>query len=285
MTLGNVKIFGAALLAAVCVSPVASATTIYNSGGFESPTFTTGALPGQDGWVSLSTGAGGNSTATVHDVASTKPIQAGSQAVTIFRDGLDDSGSTLFNVPLSVNHDTVVIIDWDMYTPYSGDQDPDPQFESFGPGFSLESYVNTTSGLKRVAGIGIDSADGAFYQIPDNTGTTEAIFTNAGLLLDQWQSWQVILDFTNEVYYVSVDGTVLTPGGVPMMENIDYAGGDRLVDASIVPFATDHFYFDIEGEAYIDNYRIGDDSVVPEPTTGLLALGLLGLTRGRRRVA
>ncbi len=280
---GYAKVLGVSLAAGLAGAASALPTTIYDSGGFEQPTFSVGTLPGQDGWVQLSVAPGGNSTADVHDATSGNPIKAGDQAVTVFRDGNDSSGSTLFNVPLTANHDRFVFVDWDMYVPIAPDIDPDPNQESFGPGFSMEAYVDGAGGgLKRVAAVGIDAADGAFYELLSNFPSVPN-YTGVGLLLDDWQSWQLILDFVDEVYFLSVDGTVLTPGGAPMLENIDYAGGDRLTDASIVPFATDTQYFTVEGDAFIDNYRIRTDIVIPEPASfGVLAFGLLGLTTRRR---
>lgn len=262
------------------LSGSAFATTLYDSGGFEAPTFSVGTLPGQDGWVEQGAGF---SDANVHGVPSGKPISTGAQAVTIVRDGLDSTGSTFYNVPLSVNHDNVVFIMWDMYVPVAADQDPDPIFESFGPGFSLEAYA---TGNKRIAAVGVDAADGSFYQVIDNDllpggGSTPSYTLNPTIQLEQWQTWQLILDFPNQAYYLTVDGTPVA-GGLPFLESVDYAGGDRLTDGSLVPFATDQFYFDIEGEAYVDNYKIFDGPTVPEPASVAMLAGV-GLLLARRR--
>jgi len=253
---------------------VAGAGTLYDSGGFES--FSAGSVVGQDGWTSFASGVGGNSTATVQSAS----VESGSQALAVFRDGADDAGSTGFYRPLSANHLPVVTIRWDMYVPVAADQDPDPDFESFGPGFSMEAYV---TGTKRVASIGVDAADGAFYQLQDNDPVLPIFTSNVAIQLDAWQRWELVLDFSNEVYYLAVDGLSVFVGSSVFLEDIDYAGGDRLTDASIVPFATDTFYFDIAGEAYIDNYAIMDGTAIPEPSMAAVVLCLMGAGCACRR--
>ena len=264
----------------------AQAGTIYTSNGFESPTFTTGNLVGQDAWTSFTIAAAtGTTTATVHNAVN--PIQAGSQALTISRPSTEGLGSTGFFVDVSAaaaGHLPVVFVLWDMYVPASGDQDPDPSFESFGPGFAVEAYANIGGpSPARLASVGVDAADGAFYnKLDDNVSQFADYSSNAAIQLDTWQAWELILDFQNETYFVVVDGTVIsTSGGTAFLNDIDYAGGDRLSDAPIIGFPTDEFYIDITGDAFFDNYRILDGNVVPEPGVALLTLA--GCAALRRR--
>lgn len=254
------------------------ASDLYDSQGFESSAFSVGSLPGQGGWVSTAVDGGGSSNAVVFDNSSGDPIESGSQSVRLSRVGTDQGGSTQFSVPLNVDHGPTVLIQWEMNVPFSGDD-----FE-YGPGFSLESYVDTPDGIKRVAGVGVDAADASFIEIFDNASADGVDFTDEELFLNTWQAWQVELDFASEKYFVSVDGITITPGGVEMLEIVDYAGGDRLVNASLVASATDAGFLGKEGVAFIDNFRIQGAASVPEPaSTLMLGLGLAGFALRRRR--
>lgn len=251
----------------------ASATVIYDSEGFEAATFSPGNLVPQDGWSSFGVLGGNNSDATV---STTAPVAGGTQAVELYRDPADSAGNTGFFVDVTGSaHERYVFIDFDMYVEDSGDQDPDPVDISYGPGFGVEIYI---PGYSRIASFGVDSADTAFYQATSGGGLS---YTYPGLLLDVYQHWTVTLDFVDEVYFVEVDGDVIGTG--LFLEDIDYAGGDRLSDASIVLSPTDSSYFDVEGTAYLDNYIITDDTAIPEPgSLALLGLGAMLIARRRR---
>jgi hypothetical protein len=267
---------------AVAGSASAAVTTIYDSQGFEAPTFVPGNLVGQDGWQKFALDSGA-STADVVTLLPDNQVQSGLQSVNIERPSTETQfGSTGFFVDVTAaaaNHQPVVYVQWDMYVPTAEDQDPDPIAESFGPGFSLEVY---STGITRLLNVGVDSATGEFYEIIVDDPATPDFTNNPAIQLDQWQSWEVVLDFTNEVYFTIVDGVTLDNGGAQFLNDIDYAGGDRLNDAPIITYPTDQSYVSVSGEAWIDNYRILDGTVVPEPSVAVLGLaGLVGLRRRR----
>lgn len=256
------------------------ADTIYDSQGFETPTFTTGSIVGQEGFTVF---GGGQSTATVATAPGAQ-VASGTQALELFRDGADGATTTGFFTDLSTpaaNHDRYVFVDFDLFVESSGDQDPGPA-ASFGPGFGIEIY---TTGVNRIASIGVDSADGAFYQLNGGTGLFD-FSAGSVAVLDQYQSWRVILDFELEVYFVQVDGIVITAsGGESFTTDIDYDSGDFFTDASILVTPTDNAYPAVNGTAFLDNYLIFDDTVIPEPASMVIFGGIGAVMLMRKRSA
>ena len=255
---------------AVLVPGGAGASVLYSANGFEGGAFAPGALPGQDGWVQLQ---GRNSSATVHDVASGLPVRSGAQAVTLTRDGGDGPQPSAFTVPLSaqVFQAPFVTVSWDMFVPQN------PNLDEFGPGFSMEVY---TTGTRRIAALGMDAADGSLYQVVNNNPSTPTFILTPDVRLGEWQSWKLALDLANELVYLAVDGNTIVNGS-PLLEDIDYAGGDKLIDASITLHATDNNFLGVSGEAYLDNYRITDGFALSAPGdyngSGLVEQGDLDL--------
>lgn len=277
---GMVKASAAGLVSAAFVAS-SGATTLYSSNGFESPTFVVGDVVGQDGFATFVSNPGSLSTGTIGTDALNGRVFTGDQSLALDR-GPDGLGTNTFFRPVNApSHAPIVTVSFDLFVEGSGNQSTDPGFESFGPGFSLEVF---SSGAQRLLGVGVDSADGSFTQLTDNSG---GITFTAGtvVVLDQFQAWDVILDFADESYFVVVDGVAITSGGISFLEDIDFAGGDVFTDAGFALAATDTFFPDVTGRAFVDNFEVTAGTVIPEPSSILCLASLagLGITRRRRR--
>ncbi len=243
------------LLASLFAGLSASAQQVlYDAGGFEAAAFTPGSVAGQGGW--FGSGAG-HSTATIHDGSAGSPVRAGDQALTLFRDGDDGLAASYFTrlVSPATPGQPFVTVGWDLYVPAN------PSPIEFGPGFSVEAYV---TGNRRVAAFGIDAADGALYQVVDNTPPTPDFTLTPAVKLNTWQSWRMTLDLAGETASLVVDG-VLVADAVPLLEDIDFAAGVRLTDAALTVHPTDGDFAAVEGSAYVDNYVVTASAFAYQP--------------------
>ncbi|MEM6259905.1 MAG: PEP-CTERM sorting domain-containing protein [Planctomycetota bacterium] len=253
----------------------AAATTVYDSNGFES--FSDGGLPTQNGgqgvvanWFDFGAGTGGSSTATVFTDAGL--AASGNKAVRIDRDGDDGAlGLTGFGVPLpTAPQERFVFIEFDLNAiDINGDS-------AFGPAFGIELF---TTGNNQVGGVGIDAGDGSLWRY---NSETEVLFPIGGLQRGVYQDWKITVDLVTEKYSVAVAGNTLATFDFYNAPPFDFGFGDRLIDVSIVTFATDGNFADVEGIAYIDNYVV-TTSQVPEPTSMMALLVAGGTLLARRR--
>jgi len=238
--------------------------TLFDSQGFEAPTYNLGNLVGQNGWVVDP--AANSGVAQVQNTV----FKTGSQAVRM------SGGSTTWAWP-------------DLgYTPAAGEfvrVSFDVQRSSFGAannfGYFVDIYDTTgariaRSGLTRT---GTSTAPGSVQALATIGGATPGSFLiGSPLLNNTWYSFAVDLNFTADTYDVRIDGSLIS-AGLPFVVAANGVG-DADLQLSGATGATDSGYF--------DNYMV-EALVIPEPTAmSLVLLGLAGLGGrawlGRRQV-
>jgi hypothetical protein len=265
-----------------------AATTVYDSNGFEPPTFATGALVGQDGWVD----AGNGTAATVISSASapgTTPLANGTQVVQIDRVNSADvhvaRPTPISNVASSPNG-SHISVEWTMSYEASDSG-------GFGPFLGVQLYDETSGTPYLLAAAGVDAttfevlyqdanSDGALNIIPDGGGSI-------GQTPQEWMAFRLDLDYTSQTYDLLLDGALVL-NDQDFVDKV-LAGGalNGFSDADIVALAAgkDDPSQAASGRGYFDNLRITQSSGnVPDAgSTGALlatALATLGWVRRRR---
>lgn len=237
---------GLSLTAAVMAAAPSFGATLFDSNGFEAPTYTLGNLSGQHGWQKDGTG-----TAVVQNAV----VQSGSQAVILSGTQTTWHWPDLGFTPVAGD---VVRVTSGIYRASSASST-----KSFG--FFLDAYNFSVARIAR-AGLGIES-DGN----PSLWATVGANSTTlqSGLLWDTWYTVTMDLKFASQSYDVYLDGVLkgsdLTLGAT--FNNL----GDVDLQHSFAAGATDVGYF--------DNYKIElNPGPIPEPAAGsVLLLGLAAL--------
>lgn len=237
-----------ALTCCLLASP-ATATTIIDSNGFESPTYTPGALNGQDGWQEIHAGSSSTSAVIQDQVALT-----GDQALRVDRGSNSDGFFLNFGNggsqggPYALLSGRYVSIDWDM------------RYETvpatslgLGPFFGVQVFDESGGGVRQVATLGVDSAANEFLYQQGNDGQFLALDQAAAGV---WNHYRIELDFQNSVYSMFIDGDLMRTeafvepgGGISRWTDIDIVGiaanGDTNSQAN-------------EGTAYFDNFLVRD---------------------------
>ncbi len=215
------------------------AIVLVDSAGFESPTFTTGTLDGQQQW--LNAGSGG-STAVVQSSV----VKSGSQALQVDRTALSDRfWAKLIAPPPSGRY---VSIEWDMLVNATG------AATGFGPFFGVNVFDDTIAPIATLAAFGVDATTGDVLIQEGGSGvliTTSAFATNG-----EWDRFRLELDFGSDTYNAYFNGTLIATTGF-----VDgQLGIDRLTDADIVAFAAggDAASQSQVGTAYFDNFIVRD---------------------------
>lgn len=226
---------------------------VYDSGGFESPRFTTGPLEGQDvlgPWLEDGLVAG------VAQVRS-EVVSTGEQAVRMVR--ALESRDTRYGVVKPVTPAGVlqiIRISWDMNVPQN------TQGIDFGPFFGVEAYdASVTPLAPRLAGsLGVDATTG---DVLFQDGTT-GFLTETGFAVPfgVWNHFTLELNFDTNTYTIYVNG--------------DDKATTTFVDDAVVAFtdapiatlaATADTVATATGTAYFDNYIIDIEAVVPPAQT------------------
>lgn len=273
----------AALVAALGVGASASTFTLIDGEGFESPSYSTsfvgtGQLEGQfastlggfgsSQWVQSPTA--GLSTAVVQ----TAVVASGSQAVEVTRASQSDDRWAVPVVGSPAVERPVICIEWDMYV----EESVSTPLGSFGPFFGIEAYDDDATSILRIGSMGVDAATGDVLYTDRPNGLIES---GTVVNFDEWNSFQLVLDFTTDRYSGFVNGDLV------FLTDFESIGADQFTDADIAAIAAS---FDpgsdaAVGTAYFDNYFVfetDDLAKLPEPSSaGLLILGFLA--RGRRR--
>ena len=226
---------------------------VFDSGGFESPRYTTGPLEGQDAqgpWLQDSTPGG---TAQVQ----TEVVEAGQQAVRMVRT-VNPGGDTRYGVTkpfLPTGILSIVRISWDMNV--APNQQPNVPF---GPFFGVEAYDATVTPVfpRLVGSLGVDATTGDVLFQDGTTGfLTEAGFD---VQLGEWNHFTLELNYDNKTYTVFVNGdekasTGFVDDGVLGFTDAPLAA--LAATAESKPIAT--------GTAFFDNYVIDAESNNPQP--------------------
>jgi hypothetical protein len=227
---------------------------VYDSGGFESPRFTTGPLEGQDvlgPWLSDSDLTG------VAQVRS-EVVSTGEQAVRLSRGGAT-TGDVRYGVVKPVTPAGVlqlVRVSWDMNVPQN------TQGLDFGPFFGVEGYdASVNPLLPQLAGsLGVDATTG---DVLFQDGTTGALTeSGANVQFGVWNHYTLELNYQSKTYTVYVNGDDKATTGF-----VDDAAV-AFTDAPIAALAASAGSFSTAaGSAYFDNYVIDIEPLVPQSQT------------------
>lgn len=270
---------GFALLSLTAAAP-ASAIVLYDSEGFEDPTFAQSDLEGQDPtdgpWATTTSQQ--NSTAVVTDEQSF----GGDQSVRVTRAVGEDQWwlvekpTKMAGEPLST-----AVVEWRMMVPSSAGTPG----THFGPFFGIEVVGFDSNGdLYSLARGGADATTSDVLYDGWNAGG----FAETGdtFSFGQWHHYELVVDFSLGSFDLYFDGS---HAATDDFMKLPLAGGAADSSASITHFneaaiATLFAGHDIGGTAYFDDYNI---TLVPEPgsVTLLGTAAALILLRRRRHVA
>ena len=166
---------------------------VYDSQGFEPPTFSTDDLTEQDPdaqagpWVR--DGAGGSAT------VQTTVVLGGNQAVQVDRVAEADDRWAVVTLAPTTPSDTVVV-EWDMrvdaQTAVAG---------TYGPFMGVEAY-DTNATFALLGALYVDATTGDLITLDSNSFATE---TGYQATLGTWHHYEIQLDFTSETYTVLQD--------------------------------------------------------------------------------
>jgi hypothetical protein len=244
------------LLIAVAASLSASplfAQSLFDSQGFEAPSYSLGNLAGQNGWVSQ-----GTAVASVQSSV----VRSGNQAVS-----LDGTTTTWYwpSVAYTPAPGEVIQISADIRRGSSA-----TTAKNFG--FFVDVYDNTAG--VRICRMGIANNAGSLVGIATTknaSGTVGNYVYQSGLLWDTWYSFKMDLNYGSQTFDLVIDGIVVGSNLPFVSPATDFGDADLML--SYTSGATDVGYF--------DNYAV---SVIPEPTSAtLLLLGAAGMALYRRK--
>lgn len=249
-------LFAALAIVAAACSPTLAAGIVFDSEGFEPPTYSLGDLEGQSEWLAQ---VGNTGTAVVQDTT----VKSGTQAVKVDRTGTDDR----YGVPTGFVYppQRFICISWDMLVNQTISTD-------FGPFFGVEAF--NFDELARVASYGVDATTGDVLYEDSVLGLQE---TGSSVMFDEWNNFQVNLDFLKRSYSVELNGSTL--GSWDFASN---TGG--LTDVDISALAASATGQDLTGTAYFDNFLV-QIKEIPEPSSVVLLLfgtAVVGATGWRR---
>ena len=236
-------------LAVGSVLPAYAGTVLYTT-GFESPTFTTGTISGQNGWAVFGT----SSAAQVESGVA----QSGSQAVEILPSLA--TGQTGPYYALSTAASEVELSAY-IYLASSSTQSA-WQFAALGPG--LAGFIG-----------GVDISDtGTINLISGSDPAVGPTFTYGS-----WQLLDFVFNFTTQTYDFSLNGTLIS-------SNAPFCGSNGSCTGANVASFGDAFFdtFPASGAndiGYMDNLTISSLST-PEPGTLMLLGAGLGALLVRR---
>jgi hypothetical protein len=251
------------LVATEKLEPRQLMAAVFDSGGFESPRYTTGPLEGQD---LLGPWQEDNATAGIARIQ-TDVVQSGQQAVRMVRPGAPD-GDTRYGVVKPIVPNGVlntIRVSWDMNVPQNAQANV-----PFGPFFGVEGYDGTVPTHPQLAGsLGVDATTGDVLYQDGTTGfLTE---TGFNVHLGEWNHFTLELNYTTKTYTVFVNGddkatTGFVDDGVVGFTDAPLAA--LAATAESKPFAT--------GAAYFDNYVIDIDAQNPNQPPAVNAVYVSG---------
>jgi hypothetical protein len=257
----------AVLLGCAVVAPT-QAAIVYQT-GFESPTFSTGDLVGQDGWDRADTD--GPPAPNVPITVQTGTVAGGTQAVQILNNaGISDESTFAFHTFSPFNPVTagtpLITVAWDMRVNSGGTTTHDWGLQVYDQNVNM-----VASGGMGLAGNGQTTA-----VVETGTSTSQDFIdltpVGSGPSLNAFHSYLLTLDYALGVYALDIDG--VRKGYAPFITGNDGTLGE--VDFFENRRATD--------TAFFDNLVVtAGTGTVPEPAS----LGLIGVAGafllGRRR--
>lgn len=246
---------GLAVAVLCCVPPSTHAAVVYDSQGFEAPSYTQTDLAGQPGgagepWQHLFFPGGGASTAVVQaDV-----VKSGSHAVQVDKAAGDDSrwAVNLTGDQIPSASDRLVVVQWDMRI-----KDVAPT-AGLGPFLGVEVYDGAgAQGIGLAGSVGIDSQTlEVLYQ---RAGTGYFHPSGAEAAFGAWHSFKLVMDYTRKVYQAFFDGQEIVQEG--FVDN----WVDEFTDADLSALAAggDLGSMNALGTAYYDNFLIQEFPRLP----------------------
>jgi len=259
-----------ALIAALAGS--ARAGVVYDSGGFEAPTFSLGTLTGQDSGLWVESGSG--ATAIVQNTTA-----AGGQAVQVQRTTGDDRFFP--QLPTTPTVKRFVTIDWDMSVARTtADNVP------FGPFFGVEAY---TPSVLLLGAAGVDATTGdVLFEAPKTGNLT---VTGTKVNFDKFNHFQLVIDNTAKSVSILVNNKLAHKAN-----GFVDPGATGFSDADISALAAQSEPPTEPGTAIFDNYKVATSAKPPvnmvalppafwSGVAGLLFAGCLAIQYRRRRAA
>jgi hypothetical protein len=241
-------------VAAALTASSGFAATLFDSQGFEAPTYSLGALTGQNGWL-----RDGSGIATVQNTV----VQSGSQAVSLTGDTTEWHWPDLAYTPVPGGK---------VVRATTGIQRGSSAAATKNFGYFLDIYT-TSPDFARFARAGLGVSGGAPAILATFLGGSGAgnYVLESGLSWDTWYDFRVDLNFDTQKFDVYVNGVLKGADLQFLVPANDLSDVDLMKSYSTG--ATDIGYF--------DNYKI---EAIPEPTSAaVLLLGLAGLTLARRK--
>jgi len=249
-----IGIVGATLLAA---GVPAGAAVLYDSAGFESPTYAAGALPGQDSWTGATEYSVVNNAGNAHAGSQYLGVASSAGSAGARRSFAESTGSVVtmtswFYISSGANHWVDVQL---------RDNNPPattvPPFE--GPTFMALGFQNAENGFTN---------DIVYRDAIPGEGTN-AYIALGKYTPDTWFKIDAVLDMTAGNWDLYRDGTQIG-FALPRRQSAATTVGRLVLDRE-----------PSSGTFRVDDMIIGDP--VPEPSTGLIAAAMLGGLLGRRR--
>ncbi len=250
-------------------------TTVYDSGGFESPRFSTsftnngvvGNLHGQDAGVNAWKESTTDPAGTSDPSAGTAIVQAsgggtglGAQDVLVTRTQYDNRWAPL--VSLTPTTQNLVSISWEM----SVNQAPGSS-SNFGPFFGIEAN-DSTSGIKQLAAFGVDATTGDILVYDQSAGALNTVPGDPTVAFGKFNDFVLTLDYSSFTYAVILNGKTLD-SGLPFFSG----NSTHFTDADIAALQdAPSAQANQSGSAIFDNYRItNSEGALPVPNVMLSA--------------
>lgn len=238
--------FGFALVS----SPSADAAVLYDSAGFESPTYTAGDLAGQDGWGGQAEYDVVNNAANAHVGSQYVEAVAGGGSATVVKDFTTSTGNLVtMNAWMRISSGTSHWIDLQLR-------------ESDNSSFAALGFQNIENGF---------SNDIVYRDAVPGDGGSNAYIALAKYTPDTWFEIRAELDMVAnnwDLYLNNVQIGNNLPRRVSSADSIGRISIDREPTS---------------GNFRIDDLIVGDP--IPEPSIGLVGLALIGLFGRRQRKA
>lgn len=233
--------------------------------GFEAPTYSAGALEGQDGWAKTAGNDASGVVTSATDIATlldskgfrSDNATAGGDQALVYAAPATGGATTYYRQQLSgFDTTSIVRVNWSM-------RSLGPSSNGTGTWMVLDEYNNNAS---RAAAVRMVRSSDTTHTIDFFSGS----WTNTSIDVDydEWYDFSLIADYNLRTYQLFVNGTDVTNGGVNFYHvSSSVASGISLFRGGP---DTGAIFDDISVEA------------VPEPGT-MAALGLLGLAALRRK--